>query len=211
LIVRSVNIGERTSVLWKEKTIETGIFKHAVDQPIFLGSTDVANDHVIDRKHHGGIDKACYAYNLNHYPFWKERYPKVDMQHGAFGENLSIQGLNEHEILIGDQYQIGEAIVEVSQPRQPCMKLGVRFNDAKIIKEFLNEPYPGVYFRVIQEGKVQAGDPLVLINRVEHNLSVAQVFSLFGNSKRQDWAEKAILMDKLAERCKADIKRIYQL
>lgn len=208
----STNIGQRREVNWKGKILETGIFKSPVNTSIYLGTTDVKDDQVIDRKHHGGIDKACYAYSADHYSFWSSIFPNVDMTHGAFGENLTIEGLNENEIKIGDQYQIGkDVIVEVSQPRQPCLKLGIRFNDQKIVKHFINEPFSGVYLRIIQEGNVENGDVFKLVHRVDQNLNVAQVHSLLSKDKNVELAKIAILMDELASSYKQDIQRIYQL
>lgn len=210
--IASVNIGPKRQVEWKGKLVETGIFKYPVETSIFLGLTDVRDDVVVDRRYHGGIDKACYAYSTEHYSFWQKRFREVDMTFGAFGENLSIESLDENKIHIGDQYKIGEdVIVEVAQPRQPCMKLGIRFNDQKVVKQFINEEFSGVYFRVIKEGLVNTGDELVLLNREENNLTVTEVHTLMSSNKNLTLAKSAILMDKLAEAYKADIKRVYHL
>lgn len=212
LKVISTNIGKKESVNWKGKIVETGIFKKPVQEAIYLGQTDVEKDNVIDRKYHGGIDKACYAYSSNHYNFWKEQFPEVDLTFGAFGENLTIEGLDENQINIGDQFQIGEeVIVEVAQPRQPCMKLGIRFNDQKVVKTFINENFPGVYFRVLKEGRVASGDKLIPHKESIDNLSLAEVHSLLSKNKNVDLAKKAILMNKLADSYKEDIKRVYNL
>lgn len=210
--VISTNIGARKSVNWKGKIIETGIFKQPVHEPIYLGKTDVEKDQVIDRKYHGGIDKACYAYSLDHYSFWGNQFPEVDMTYGAFGENLTIKNLDEHILRIGDQYQIGEeVIVEISQPRQPCMKLGIRFNDQRVVKHFINEKFPGVYLRILKEGWVTTNDHLHPVLQKSSNLTVAEVHSLLSKNKDMTLAKKAIMMEELAESYKSDIKRVYQL
>jgi len=125
----STNIGSPVLVEWNGQQIETGIYKYSTHSPIFLGEEDVFEDHVINRKYHGGPDKACYLYSANHYPFWKDKFPKLDWQWGMFGENLTVEGLDESKVKIGDVYRIGTAVVQVSQPRQPCFKLGIRFED----------------------------------------------------------------------------------
>ena len=137
MLVKSVNIGNKQDVLWNGKTVSTGIFKKSV-LSIKLGKEDVDLDDVVDRKYHGGIDKACYIYSFNHYAFWQKLYPNVELNFGMFGENITIEGLNEKTVYIGDIYRIGGATVKVTQPRQPCFKLGVRFSDQKIIKQFIN-------------------------------------------------------------------------
>ena len=126
-----------------------------------------------------------------------------------FGENLTVSGLNESDIIIGDLYQIGDAIVQVTQPRQPCFKLGIRFGDQKIVDEFWTAPYPGVYVRVIQPGSVIKGDQFILLERNSESLSVSQVFSIFrSNRDRIDLIQKAIDEPFLAESCRKDIQKI---
>ncbi|HBK70281.1 MAG TPA: MOSC domain-containing protein [Flavobacteriaceae bacterium] len=171
--VISVNIGERKTIKWKNKTVETGIFKYPVDTPIFLDVEDVKNDSVIDRKNHGGFNKAVYAYGKQHYKHWQELYPDLDWNFGMLGENLTITNLEETQLYIGSVYQLGEAIIEVSQPRSPCYKLGIRFNDPKIIKQFWNSTKSGVYFKVLETGLVSVNDELVLLKKVTNNSTIA--------------------------------------
>jgi len=157
----SVNIGKSKTLMWKHKTVTTGIFKQAISEPIFLGIEDVKGDNVIDRKYHGGINKAVYAYGFNHYNHWQKLYPKLKFELGMFGENLTVDILEEANIHIGDVFKVGGAIIEVSQPRNPCYKLGIRFNDAKVVKQFWNSTKCGVYFKVLQKGKVKVGDEFI--------------------------------------------------
>ena len=118
----STNIGKPQTIEWRGNQIQTGIYKNSVNHPISLESEDVLNDHVMDRRYHGGTDKACYLYSADHYKMWSELYPDVEMPWGMFGENLTVKGLNEAEINIGDTFQIGNAVVQATQPRQPCFK-----------------------------------------------------------------------------------------
>ncbi len=146
----STNIGQRKTVTLNGKRYETGIFKYSVNHHLQLGKLDVHGDNVIDRKYHGGIDKACYLYSEDHYPYWKNNYPELDWKHGMFGENLTVKNSNEKKIYIGDTYEVGSSIIQVSQPRQPCFKLGIRFKNQSITKKFIDYGYSGVYFRVIK-------------------------------------------------------------
>jgi len=207
----STNIGEAVTIEWRGQQIQTGIFKFGVDAPIFLGHEDVVNDHVLDRRYHGGADKACYLYSADHYPFWQEKFPDQNWQWGMFGENLTVRGLNESEIRIGDTYRIGEAVVQVSQPRQPCFKLGYRFGDQSVVDVFLESPFPGVYVRVLQSGNITTGNDMILIERNEESLSVSQVFSIFGSTRNDSWLiKKAIQEPLLAGSCRRDIQKILE-
>jgi MOSC domain-containing protein YiiM len=174
--VISVNLGEKKKVNYKGKIIETGIFKFPVNQSIFLGEEDVVGDAVIDRKYHGGIDQAVYGYSENHYKYWKELYPNLDWQYGMFGENLTISNLEETEICVGDTYKLGEVILEVTKPREPCYKLGLRFGTQKVVKQFWNSTKCGVYFKVLQTGKVNISDEMVLIKKAINTPTIAEVY-----------------------------------
>ncbi len=174
--VVSVNIGERKKVPWKGKLIETGIFKFPVDSPIFLDKEDVQGDHVVNRIHHGGILQAAYAYGEQHYDYWKKLYPDFDWKYGMFGENITITNLDERSIHVGNIYQLGEAKVEVTKPRQPCFKLGIRFNDLKIIKQFWNSTKSGLYFKILETGHVNKNDELLLLESKPKNLTIAALY-----------------------------------
>jgi MOSC domain-containing protein YiiM len=209
--ILSTNIGRPTTIEWRGQQVRTGIYKHAVERPIFLGIEGVGNDHVIDRRFHGGADKACYLYSADNYLFWKNKYPNPEWGWGMFGENLTVSGLSESEICIGDRFQVGDAVVQVSQPRQPCFKLGVRFNDQSVVDDFWNSPFPGVYVRVLIPGMVEKGDEMLLIDRNPESLSVSQVFSIFQlNRNNKELIHKALDEPFLAESCRRDIEKLLQ-
>lgn len=174
--ILATNIGEKKEVIWKGKPITTGIFKYAVDAPIFLGKEDVKGDAVCNRTHHGGIDQAVYGYSLKHYEYFKALYPQLDWQFGMFGENLTIDDLDETNIHVGDTFKVGEAILEVTKPRQPCMKLGVRFNDMKMVKQFWSTTFSGVYFKVLQTGFVKTGAIFEQIKSCPENPTIANIY-----------------------------------
>ncbi len=172
----SVNIGEKRKVKWRNKIVETGIFKFPVQEPIFLDIEDVQNDDVVDRKYHGGIEQAVYAYGEQHYEYWKGIYPKQDWTYGMFGENLTVTNLDETNIHVGSTYQLGEAIIEVTKPREPCYKLGIRFNDPSIIRQFWNSTKSGIYFKILRTGYVRKSEEMILLNKPINNPTIAEVY-----------------------------------
>jgi MOSC domain-containing protein YiiM len=207
----STNIGQPTTIEWRGQQVQTGIYKYAIDAPILLDVDDVVNDHVIDRRYHGGADKACYLYSADHYSFWRSKYPDLDWKWGMFGENLTVSGLNEAEIHIGDRFSIGGAVVQVSQPRQPCFKLGVRFEDQKVVEDFWHLPYPGIYVRILKAGEVKTNDEIVLIERNQDSVTVSEVFSVFStNRENRELIQRAILEPFLAESCRRDIIKLFK-
>ena len=207
--VISVNRGEVTAVDYKGTEVKTGIFKYPVDESIFLGETDVEKDSVVDRRFHGGQDKAVYAYSLDHYPFWKNLYPELKWEYGMFGENLTIEGLDEVSLLIGSTYQVGDAVVQVCQPRQPCMKLGIRFESQEVLKQFVNEPHSGVYFRVLKPGEVHVDDQLVLIGEEDGSPSIADVYRLmYHRTDDSDLVKKCLNCKFLPDNCKERIQSV---
>jgi MOSC domain-containing protein YiiM len=123
----STNIGARREIDWKGTLVSTGIFKFPVDTPIFLDLEAVKGDEISDRENHGGTLQAIYGYSLKHYNFFKPSYLNLDWQLGMFGENLTIDDLDETKIHTGDVFKVGDAVIEATVQRDPCMKLGVRF------------------------------------------------------------------------------------
>lgn len=174
----STNIGVPTRILWNGNAELTGIFKYPVAEALFLGKTDVSKDTVIDRVHHAGINKACYLFSADQYAYWKALYPNLEWDWGMFGENLTVAGLDESQIRIGDIYRIGTALVQISQPREPCYKLGVRFGTQEILRQFIERNHPGTYVRILEEGTVQKGDGVELQQRSNNSLTVQQFYAL---------------------------------
>ena len=203
----STNIGEARTIVWHGKEVTTGIYKFSVDEPIFLGLEDVEKDQVIDRKYHGGVNKACYLYSADHYEYWKKLHRSVEMRWGMFGENLTVEGLHEAEINIGDIFKIGSAIVQTTQPRQPCYKLDIRFESNGVLKQFIESGFPGVYVRVLEKGSVKAGDTMDIIER-QNTLSVQKVFQLiYAKGIEKNALKIAVNNPIIAESCKSDLLR----
>lgn len=180
----ATNIGRPTTVEWQGKPTTTGIFKYPVDSPLDLDLEHVAGDHVHDRRVHGGIHKACYLFATEQYPHWQEKYPLLHWQWGMFGENLSVRGLDEQKLNIGSIYRLGTALVQITQPREPCFKLGIRFGDQKILGEFIAHGYPGTYVRVLEKGRVAQGDSMELVEESVNPLTTYQFFGLLFARKK---------------------------
>ena len=204
--VISTNVGQKTIVKWRGNDVETGIYKYPINETIHLGITDVKNDFVIDRRYHGGSDKACYLYSANHYAEWQEKLPNLNWQWGMFGENITVEGLDESKIHIGDIYKLGTALVQITQPRQPCFKLGIRLNSPKSVKLFVASEKPGAYVRVLKTGEVKTGDTMDLIECKSANFTLQKVFHLIYHAPENiEEVSIAIKMPELAESCRKDL------
>lgn len=200
----SSNIGEARVLEHNGKEVKTGIFKFPVEEGIYLEAEDVVNDNVMDRRYHGGTDKACYLYSADHYKYWQNLYPELDLPWGMFGENLSVEGLHEADVKIGNIYKIGDAVVQATQPRQPCFKLQYRFHDKEIVRKFVDSGFSGVYVRVLENGHVKAGDSMSLIEE-KNAVSIQQVYQWIYAADFNPEVKKAINDPFIAASCKKDL------
>lgn len=206
--VISVNIGAERLIDYRGKKVKTGIFKSPVNTAVFLEKSGVKNDHVADLRYHGGPDKACYIYAADHYDFWKKQYPNLAWEYGMFGENITVKGLDEKQLQIGDIFYLGDTRVQVSQPRQPCFKLGARFESQTILKKFISNPYPGVYVRIIDPGTVKKGDTMHLSERLHDSIGLLEVWELlYGTNVDQNLLRFAVNFQYLAEDCKINLRK----
>lgn len=153
----------------------TAFFKDAVSGPILLRFTNLEGDRQADRRVHGGPDKAVCVYSGDHYPAWREELGRPDMGAGGFGENFTVSGQTEADVCLGDRFHVGQAVVEVSQPRGPCAKLARRWDRPDLPKRVVASGRSGWYLRVIQEGHVQAGESLTLVERPFAEWTIARV------------------------------------
>ncbi|MEC0208775.1 MOSC domain-containing protein [Paenibacillus ehimensis] len=160
--ILSLNTGKPIEVQFNNKDVSTGIYKTPVDEELFLSWVNFEGDGQADLVHHGGREKAVCVYPYEHYPFWEKQLQRT-LEYGAFGENLTVRGLLEEEVCIGDTFKLGEAIVQVSQPRQPCYKLSVRYGLPDMPLKVQETGYTGFYFRVLKEGVVSRRDGLIRI------------------------------------------------
>jgi MOSC domain-containing protein YiiM len=159
-------------------TVSTGIFKSPVKGPVHLGFTNLEGDGQADLRVHGGLEKALYAYDHGTYSEWEKIRPGETFEYGAFGENLCVDTLPESSIYVGDTYQVGSAKVQACQPRFPCQKLAIKFQDLAILKQFNTLGRPGVYYRVIEEGTLAAGDSFKLLSQEKIRVSIQELFEM---------------------------------
>jgi ferredoxin-NADP reductase/MOSC domain-containing protein YiiM/ferredoxin len=174
----SVNVGLPKDVSWQGKTVFTGVFKDPVAGPRRVRRLNVDGDGQGDLGGHGGEQRAVFVYQLDSYRYWERELSRDDLVHGQFGENFTIEGLSDDEVCIGDRYQIGTAVFEVTQPRVTCYRVGIRMNDPRIPALLVSHRRPGFYFRVLQEGDVEAGDEIVKLASGPEQMTVAEVDAL---------------------------------
>jgi ferredoxin-NADP reductase/MOSC domain-containing protein YiiM/ferredoxin len=177
-VVVSVNVGLPRNVEWQGKTVRTAVWKEPVAGRVFAGRLNLAGDGQADLAGHGGEQRALMVYQLDSYRYWANHLGRSDFVHGIFGENLTVEGLADSEVCIGDRYRIGGAIFEVSQPRVTCYRLGLRLNYPEMPALVVSHRRPGFYFRVIKEGEIGAGDPIEKIADGRERISVAEIDGL---------------------------------
>ena len=198
--VVSVNVGQPREVVWKGRTVSTGIFKEPITGKVAVRRLNLDGDRQADLTVHGGPEKAIYVYPAEYYRSWHAELPEMDLPWGMFGENLTIQGLQDNKVNIGDEFRIGSARVVVTQPRMPCYKLGLKFKRDDILKRFLVSDRSGFYLAVLEEGEVEAGDPITLLKRDEHNVTVTDIVHLYTYDKNNQVAlQRAILVPALPQ------------
>jgi MOSC domain-containing protein YiiM len=194
----SVCVGFPREVTWKGKPVTTGIFKQPVSGRVMMRSLNLDGDRQADLTVHGGAEKAVYAYPAEHYAYWRQELPDEALPWGAFGENLTIEGLSETMVNIGDRFRIGTAEVMVTQPRFPCFKLNLKFGRDDMVKRFLHSRLSGIYFSVLQEGEIGAGDAIELVNRDENNVTVADIVQIYVGEADADLVRRAVQVPALA-------------
>jgi len=179
----SLNVGRPRLVLRNGEPVSTGIFKDPIEERVMMRTLNLDGDRQADLTVHGGPSKAVYVYPAEHYEFWKNEFPEMDLPWGMFGENFTTTGLLETEVNIGDKFRINGAEVMVTEPRMPCYKLGIRFGRTDIIKKFLQSERTGFYLSVLREGEVGPGDELALVERDAHDVRVVDITRLYAREK----------------------------
>jgi ferredoxin-NADP reductase/MOSC domain-containing protein YiiM/ferredoxin len=184
----SVNVGMPKDVAWQGRTVFTGVFKDPVSGPRRVRKLNIDGDGQGDRAGHGGEQRAVFVYQIDSYRYWERELGRDDFVYGQFGENFTVDGLGDDEVAIGDRYRIGTAVFEVTQPRVTCYRVGIRMDDPRIPALLVSHHRPGFYFRVLQEGDVQAGDPIVKLASGPEEMAVADVDALLylpGHTRQQ--------------------------
>lgn len=176
--VVSVNVGLPRHVSWQGRELWTGIFKEPVTGAVQIRRHQMAGDGQADLSVHGGPWKAVYAYPEEHYAFWAEELAESDLAWGHFGENLTLEGLREDDVRIGDRFRMGSAELVVTQPRTPCVKLAARFGRADMVKRFEQSGRSGFYLAVAEEGELEAGAPVERLASDASSMTVAEVLRL---------------------------------
>jgi len=200
--ILSVNVGLPRPVTWKGRRIMTGIFKEPVAGRVRVRRHNLDGDGQADLSVHGGPEKAVYAYPSEHYPFWRRELELAELPWGAFGENLTTEGWWEDEVHVGDRFRIGTAELVVTQPRLPCFKLALRFDRDDVVERFLASDRPGIYFAIVREGVVGAGDAMERTSEDPNGVTVVDVVRLYLQRKGESDPEllrRALAVEALAE------------
>jgi MOSC domain-containing protein YiiM len=189
--------------MWHGTVVTTGIFKEPVHGRIALRKLNLDGDRQADLRVHGGENKAVYCYPLEHYDYWKEELPGHELPMGVFGENFTVGGMLEDSVHLGDQFSIGSAEVVVTQPRMPCYKLGIRFENDEMVKRFLASSRTGFYVAVRREGSVCEGDEIKLIGRHPEAVPVSAIMRLYTDKNYSDadiaWVKRALRVAALPQ------------
>lgn len=203
----SVNVGQPREVPWRGEVVSTSIFKKPVAGRVRVAGVNLDGDRQADLTVHGGPDKAVYVYPAEHYPAWEQELGRP-LPWGAFGENLTVSGLPlEDSICIGDRLRAGSAELVVVQPRLPCFKLGIRFDDPGMLRRFLVSGRTGYYLRILAEGEVGADDPIELVTRHPAKLPVSEVTGLLTRNRHDaEGLRRAIGVDALPEHLRAEFR-----
>jgi len=197
----SVNVGLPADVEWKGRTVSTGIFKEPVEGRVTVQPLNVDGDGQADLSVHGGPSKAVYIYPAEHYTSWRDELDGMDLPWGMFGENFTTEGLLEDTVRIGDRFSIGTTTIQVTEPRVPCYKLAVRFGRVDIVRLFKQTGRTGFYARVLEEGLVEAGDPIELLRQDPGEVTVADITRLHTEPKAEnvEMIRQAISLAALGE------------
>ena len=205
----SVNVGLPKDVAWHGKTVHTGVWKRPVAGAGQVRRLNIDGDGQGDLAGHGGEHRAVFVYQIESYRYWQRQLGRDDFEYGQFGENFTVSGLADDQVCIGDRYQIGEALFEVTQPRVTCYRVGIRMNEPRMPSLLVSHHRPGFYFRVLREGAVRAGDEIVRVAAGPEAMTVAEVDSLLylpGRSRER--VQTALRIPALPEGWKASFRAV---
>src|SRR5499426_3786741 len=195
----SVNVGLPRDVAWKGRTVRTAIWKNPVRGRSHVGRLNLDGDGHGDLAGHGGEQRAVFVYQIESYRHWQEQLKRTDFVYGQFSENFTIEGLPDDAVCIGDRYQIGSALFEVTQPRVTCYRVGIRMNEPRMPALLTSSGRPGFYFRVLREGEVGAGDEIVKVGEAKERMTVAEINALlYSPNHARDRLERALRIEALS-------------
>ena len=194
--VLSVNVGEVREFEYNGRPAKSAIWKSPVSGRIAVRGVNVAGDTQADRKAHGGPDKAVYAYAIEDLRWWENQIGR-SLSYGVFGENLTTEGIDVNNSLVGERWEIGTVVLEISEPRVPCWRLGVRMDDKLFPRYFTDALRPGAYLRIIVEGDVAAGDEIRVVKKPDHNLTIRDTFRIYTRDRNE--IERLLAVPQISE------------
>jgi MOSC domain-containing protein YiiM/ferredoxin-NADP reductase len=207
----SVNVGLPRDIEWKGRIVHTGIWKNPVHSRCRVGRLNLDGDGQGDLGGHGGEQRAAFVYQIESYRYWQERLNRTDFVHGQFGENFTIEGLPDDAVCIGDRFQIGSALFEVTQPRVTCYRVGIRTNEPRMPALLTSSGRPGFYFRVLREGTVGAGDEIVKVGEANERMTVAEINALlYSPDHARDRLQRALRIEALSPGWRASFEALLQ-
>jgi ferredoxin-NADP reductase/MOSC domain-containing protein YiiM len=207
----SVNVGLPRDIEWKGRTVHTGIWKDPVPGRCQVGRLNLYGDGQGDLAGHGGEQRAVFVYQIESYRYWQDHLNRTDFVHGQFGENFTIEGLPDDAVCIGDRYQIGSALFEVTQPRVTCYRVGIRMNEPRMPALLTSSGRPGFYFRVLQEGEVGAGDEIGKVGEAEERMTVAEINALlYSPNHPRNQLERALRIKALSPGWQSSFEALLQ-
>jgi ferredoxin-NADP reductase/MOSC domain-containing protein YiiM len=209
--ILSVNVGLPRDIEWKGRFVHTAIWKQPVPGRCGVGLLNLHGDGQGDLAGHGGEQRAVFVYQVESYRYWQEHLKRTDFIHGQFGENLTIEGLPDDAVCIGDRYQIGSAVFEVTQPRVTCYRVGIRMNEPRMPALLTSSGLPGFYFRVLREGEVGAGDEIVKTGEAKERMTVAEVNALlYSPNHPRDRLVRALRIEALSPGWRSSFRALLE-
>jgi MOSC domain-containing protein YiiM/ferredoxin-NADP reductase len=207
----SVNVGYPRDIEWNGRTVHTGIWKSPVHGRCRVSRLNLDGDGQGDLSGHGGEQRAVFVYQMESYRHWQEQLKRTDFVHGQFGENFTVEGLPDDAVSIGDRYQIGDALFEVTQPRVTCYRVSIRMNEPRMPALLTSSGRPGFYFRVLREGEVSAGDEIVKVGEANERMTVAEINALlYSPDHAPDRLERALRIEALSPGWRASFEALRQ-
>jgi ferredoxin-NADP reductase/MOSC domain-containing protein YiiM len=207
----SVNVGLPRDIAWKGRVVHTGIWKDPVAGRCRVRRLNLEGDGQGDLHGHGGEQRAVFVYQIESYRHWQEQLKRTDFVHGQFGENFTIEGLADDSVCIGDRYQIGSALFEVTQPRVTCYRVGIRTNEPRMPALLTSSGRPGFYFRVLREGEVGAGDDIVRVGQAKERMTVAEINALlYSPNHPRDQLERSLRIEALSPGWRRSFETLLQ-
>src|SRR5437899_3461763 len=207
----SVNVGLPRDIAWRGRTVHTAVWKDPVQGRGMVGGLTIDGGGQGELGGHGGEQRAVFVYQIESYRYWQEQLKRTDFVPGQFGENFTIEGLPDDAACIGDRYQIGSALFEVTQPRVTCYRVGIRMNEPRMPALLTSSGRPGFYFRVLQEGEVGAGDEIVKVGEAKERMTVAEINALlYSPHHARDRLERALQIKALSPGWRSSFEALQQ-